>query len=185
MNNNVLSIFFKIILYLFIIILIAVILLLSLFLVTNLLTKSNDKPLVSVFTIVSPSMEPTIKIYDCIIVTRVNDDSELNENDIITFYSDYVDSDGYTITHRIVKKLEENGEIHYITKGDNNLVEDDGYITIDDIVGKTLTIIPKIGKFEFFFTSIYGWLVVVCIPLVGFIIFHLFRIIRLINTKTN
>ena len=185
MKNNILSIFFKILLYLFLFILIVAILLLSVFLATNIFTKSNDKPLISIFTIVSPSMEPAINIYDCIIVTRVNDDSELNENDIITFYSDYVDSDGYTITHRIVKKYEEDGETHYITKGDNNLIEDEGSVTLNNIVGKTTAIIPKVGKFEFFFTSMYGWLIVVCIPLVGFIIFHLVRLIRLINSENS
>lgn len=181
MKDNFFSILIRGILYFFVFILIAVILLLSVFLATNILTKSNNKPLVSIFTIVSPSMEPTIKIYDCIIVTRVNDDSELEENDIITFYSDYVDSDGYTITHRIKSKYVEDGETRYITKGDNNLTEDEGYVTLDNIVGKTISIIPKIGKFEFFFTSIYGWMIVVCIPLVGFIIFHLFRIIRILR----
>ena len=167
MQDNFFSILIRGILYLFVFILIAVILLLSVFLATNILTKSNNKPLVSIFTIVSPSMEPTIKIYDCIIVTRVNDD--------------YVDSDGYTITHRIKSKYFEDGETRYITKGDNNLTEDEGYVTLDNIVGKTISIIPKIGKFEFFFTSIYGWMIVVCIPLVGFIIFHLFRIIRILR----
>lgn len=179
--KKILSIISKVILYFFITIIIGIILLLSGFLATNLLTKTNNKPLISIYTIVSPSMEPVIKIYDCIIVTRVNEDSELKENDIITFYSDFVDSDGYTITHRIVKKYEEDGETHYITKGDNNLTEDEGSITINNIIGKTIMIIPQIGKFEFFFTSIYGWLVIVCIPLVGFIIYHLFRLIRLLR----
>ncbi len=181
-TNAILS---RIILYTFLFFLIVAILLLSIFLATNIFSKSQDKPLISIFTIVSPSMEPTINIYDCVIVTKVNSDQELKENDIITFYSDYVDSDGYTITHRIIKKFEKDGVIHYITKGDNNLVEDEGSITLDNIVGKKLAIIPKLGKFEFFFTSTYGWLSVVCVPLVGFIIYHIFRIIKILRIKNS
>lgn len=183
MKKRLVSLFTKVLIYLVLFILILSILLLSIFLATNIFSKTQDKPLVSLFTIVSPSMEPAINIYDCILVTRVNDDSELKENDIITFYSDYLESDGYTITHRIVHKYEENGETHYITKGDNNIIEDEGYVTIDNIIGKKIAVFPKLGKFEFFFTSMYGWLVVVCIPLVGFIIFHLIRLIKIINKK--
>lgn len=52
--------------------------------------------------------------------------------DIISFRKD-----GEIITHRIVRKeTDENGREIYITKGDNNSIEDRGSISYQDIEGK-------------------------------------------------
>ena len=52
--------------------------------------------------------------------------------DIISFRKD-----GEIITHRIIRKeTNENGNEVYITKGDNNSIEDKGSISYQDIEGK-------------------------------------------------
>ena len=86
------------------------------------------------------SMQPTLNIDDVIIVKSC-DIRELNKNDIITFTKDEK-----TISHRIVKKIEKEKDRTFVTKGDNNEVEDDGFVHKDQIYGKVIFNIPKIGK---------------------------------------
>ena len=63
------------------------------FIISNQLAKTTgSKPLISLYTIVSPSMEPTIMVYDVIIYTRVTKDEDLKIGDIITFYSNTIDT---------------------------------------------------------------------------------------------
>ena len=64
---------------------------------------NNYKPSISFYTIVSPSMNPTIKVNDAIIVKRDNNDKYI-VGDIISFYSTEYDSNGMVITHRIINK---------------------------------------------------------------------------------
>ena len=59
------------------------------------------EPKFSVYTIVSPSMEPTIKVYDVIINTKIDSLDELKSNDVITFISTWEVTEGMTITHRV------------------------------------------------------------------------------------
>lgn len=82
------------------------------------------------FVIVSRSMEPTIHKEDVIFVKKVKQD-EIKENDIIAFK----DGDSIT-THRIVSIKEQDGIKNYKTKGDNNNIEDNGYVTYEEIEGK-------------------------------------------------
>lgn len=54
---------------------------------------------------------------------------------------------GKIITHRIEKTVNINGEIAYITKGDNNDVEDEEIVKYSNIIGKVIYVMPKFGKF--------------------------------------
>ena len=92
------------------------------------------------FSIVSGSMEPTIKINDVVIVKTVNQ-NDINLNDIITFK---IDND--TVTHRIISIETVNGKTIYSTKGDKNKVSDIEKIEFEQIEGKYIGRIPKIGN---------------------------------------
>lgn len=85
-------------------------------------------------------MQPTLNVDDVIIVKSC-DIRELNKNDIITFTKDEK-----TISHRIVKIIEKEKDRAFVTKGDNNEVEDNGFVHKDQIYGKVIFNIPKIGK---------------------------------------
>ena len=75
-------------------------------------------------------MEPTINPGDAIFIKEVPQ-NELKENDIISF------RDGDIInTHRIVRINDNNGNITYTTKGDNNKNEDRVAVSYDKIEGK-------------------------------------------------
>jgi signal peptidase I len=68
------------------------------------------------------------------IIPRSEDD--INIGDIITFKQD-IDNDDYLIVHRVIEKGEDLEGIYFITKGDNNSLND-GKIRFSDI--KYLTI---------------------------------------------
>lgn len=154
------------------------------FIVSNQIAKTKgEKPAISIYTIVSPSMEPTIMVYDVIIDTKVKSDAELKIGDIITFYSNTIDTGGYTVTHRIVDIYKNNGVIYYTTKGDNNMDKDAGLITIDNVVGKCKFIIPSIGKMQIFITSRAGWILIILIPALGIILMDIKKLIKIFRIK--
>ena len=76
------------------------------------------------------------------VIFIVNTSKEnLEVGDIISFRTgDYIN------THRIIRIEEQNGEEVYITKGDNNSNEDKTPVKFQDIEGKYLFRLPKLGK---------------------------------------
>lgn len=96
---------------------------------------------ISVFNIISESMEPTINVNDLIIIQECPEE-EIQKGDIIT----YKKESGTIVTHRITKINKENGKSIYTTKGDNNEVEDDEKIEYDQVHGIYLFKIKGIGK---------------------------------------
>lgn len=91
------------------------------------------------YEIVSRSMESTINKNDVIVVREVPK-TEINENDIIAF-----DNGEEVITHRVIDIENIDGEIFYITKGDNNRNIDKDKITYEQIEGKYVFKINKFG----------------------------------------
>ena len=93
------------------------------------------------YIITSKSMEPSIHFGDVILVKKCKE-NKLNIGDIITFKNN-----NEVITHRILEiEKSEGKETLYITKGDNNNTEDIGKVTFSSIIGKSVLIIPYLGK---------------------------------------
>lgn len=174
----------KIISYFALALLFIVAVILVFYIVTNQVARINKtQPIVGLYTIVSPSMEPTINVYDVILEFKVDDENNLKVGDIITFYSDIIDTGGYTVTHRIKDIKETEDGKCYITKGDNNQSDDDGCITFDHIVGRVEYVFPKLGKVQFFLSSKIGWICVILIPAIGIIVMDLLKINKIIKIK--
>ena len=113
------------------------------FLIIQTIIKPGNTPDIfgyKTFTIISNSMEPTIKKNDIIIVKSV-DRNQIQMNDIITYKVD-----GEIVTHRIIDYRKLNDEIIYTTKGDNNEVTDIHEVIYSNIEGKYINKIPKVGK---------------------------------------
>lgn len=106
----------------------------------NLLTTKSEKMFEIVgyktYTVLSGSMEPTFKPGD-LIITKNKNRCDIKVEDIATFN----DAKGTVITHRIVEESNEG----YVTKGDNNKVEDKDIINEENIIGKVVFHIPKLG----------------------------------------
>lgn len=86
----------------------------------------------SILRVVTGSMEPSLQVGDYIVIEKT-DTSQLEEGDIISFYSDQSDIKGMLVTHRIVGR---NDDGSYITKGDANPVTDSVNVSPESIVGK-------------------------------------------------
>lgn len=91
------------------------------------------------FIIVSGSMEPNLNIGDMVII-RETKQEKLQKDDIITF-----SENGNAITHRIVDIINEEGKIRYQTKGDNNNAVDADLVKYENVEGKFVFKIAKVG----------------------------------------
>lgn len=106
----------------------------------NIMTTKSDKLFEIIgyrsYTVLSGSMEPRFYPGD-IVITKHKNKTDIQVNDIVT----YRDNDGVIITHRVIEETPEG----YITKGDNNNVEDADILTKENIIGEVKFNIPKIG----------------------------------------
>lgn len=141
------------------------------------------EPRFSVYTIVSPSMEPTVKVYDVIVNTKINTIEDVKINDVITFISTWDVTQGMTITHRVVGfKTLDTGEKCLITRGDNNTADDQACVKEGNIIGVTRGIIPGLGKVQFFLASTSGWLLIIIVLGIYLIIKNVLRLVKLANS---
>ncbi len=131
----------------------------------------------------SDSMLPTMKTGDLIIV-KETDLYSLKVGDVITFYS-IVDGRRILVTHRITEINEFENTRSFVTKGDNNPVEDSLPAYASDIVGKWTGFKWKGGgKVLDFLQTKKGFFICILIPLAIFFLFELYKfIVALIQAK--
>lgn len=114
------------------------------------------------YVITTNSMEPELKKDDVVVIKKAKADN-LKQGDIITFKQN-----GETITHRIVQIDDiEDGKL-YMTKGDNNNVQDEQGLRFDQIEGKLVIKIPQLGKMV---ASFKNGIIIVLVLLISAIIY--------------
>lgn len=147
-------------------------------------SKGNPKnPLFGVYLIVSPSMVPTIKINDAIIIKRIDHD-KYNIGDVITFSSSDASYSGKAVTHRIVNKKNASiDESIYTTKGDNNMQVDKALVKTEDIYGRVLFKIPAVGKMQALVSSPARFFLSLLIPAIILLIYELSRIVFMMSKR--
>jgi len=178
--------FYKIITYTIIIILMIIASFFIFYVISGKLAEREGKtPPFGLYTIISPSMTPNIKVYDVVFVKNV-DTNTLKVNDVITFYSTNAFFGGTPITHRIVEILDvpEIGTM-YRVKGDANEEADTEKVIPSNVIGKVMFRIPSLGKLQFFLASKTGWLVAILIPAVIILIYDIYKLIKLITVKNK
>jgi signal peptidase len=131
---------------------IAVLLIVSVFPITG-----NYK----VLTVLSGSMEPTIKI-GAVVVIRPENDYKIG--DIITFGPNTKTQT--PVTHRINDIKVVGGNAIYITKGDANNAPDSKEIKKKDIIGKMLFSVPFAGYAVDFVKKPIGFILIIMVPAV-------------------
>ena len=137
----------------------------------------------AILTVQTPSMEPTFKVGDIIIGRKLTTEEQkaLKVDDIITYDAGDLDGDGRRDlnSHRIIEVKNENGIVTYITKGDNNKLEDATPVRAENVICQyTGTRLKGVGKVLDFLQQPTGFLVAVVLPLVAFFIFELISFIR-------
>ncbi len=147
-------------------------------------SKGFEKPpLVSAYTIVSPSMVPTIDVRDVIITMRTEIE-DVKIGDVVTFVSSDPMYNGITITHRVVGFAESsNGEKMLRTKGDNNNAEDSALVGESNLLGKVMLIIPFIGYIQEMLSNMFGILIIIVIPCAAIIVYDVVKIGKSIIKK--
>ena len=77
-------------------------------------SKGQTAPL-GLYTIISPSMTPSIGVYDVVFVVR-KDPQEIEVGDIISYYSSNSYFGKTPITHRVVEKFNTNNGVTFRTR---------------------------------------------------------------------
>ena len=158
------------------------------FITTRVLSKKDTsyRPAFGLYTIISPSMEKTLNIYDVIVNVKVKSPNDIKVGDIITFISSSASSKGMTITHRVIEISEdENGNKTFKTKGDNNTSPDPKPAVFENIIGKVIFKIPQLGRLQSILTTKGGWLILVVIPAFIIILYDILKLIRLYGAEKS
>lgn len=93
--------------------------------------------------IATGSMKPGINPGDVVLVKKLQDRADIEAlqiGDIIQFKKESI-----LVNHRIIDIVEEEDEMKYRTKGDNNFAQDADLVAAEDIKGTIVEVIPKIG----------------------------------------
>lgn len=143
--------------------------------------KKEKTPLFGFYTIISPSMEPNINVYDVVLVKKANI-NKLKKGDVITFYSTNNYFGDTPITHRIVN-IDDRTSI--IVKGDHNEKADNEKVIPKNIIGKVILVIPSLGKLQFFLASKSGFIVAIIIPAIVIITYDVYKIMKMIMLKNQ
>ena len=151
-------------------------------------TTSGNVPSVfglRMYSVQTKSMEDTLMKGDLVISKAVKDPKDLKHKDIITYWT-IIDGERVLNTHRIVSVSEISaGTRAFITQGDNNTIPDSHPVHQKDIVGQYAFRIAGVGKvFDYLQTST-GFLLVVVIPVLIFLLYQLIVFFRVLFEYQN
>ena len=93
---------------------------------------------VTLYIVISSSMKPTLDVGD--VVFLIQDHDGVNIGDIIGYVSN-----GEIIIRRVIRIIRSGNETAFITKGDANRNPDPQPVYPNQVIGKYLVHIPKIG----------------------------------------
>ena len=135
-------------------------------------------------TVESDSMKPTFEKNDLIICKEIDDVNSLKEGDVITFWT-VIDGRRVKNTHRIMEINDTDGSKSFITRGDNNPVDDTSPAYSGDLIGKwTETKISGFGKIMSFLRTKKGFFICIVLPMAIFFLFELYKfIVTLVEVK--
>ena len=141
-------------------------------------------PKYNAYVVLTGSMLPKIKVED-VVVTKKIEAKELKEGDIITFASSDERYAGTIITHRIKKKYYDSttGKYTFQSQGDNNNVADNALVEEQNIYGKVILKIPKLGYLQLFLASKGGWILVILIPCAVVVSFDIVKLFKMMAQK--
>lgn len=136
------------------------------------------------YVVLTGSMIPNILVNDVVITKKVPSD-ELKVGDIITFKSTDARFYGVIITHRIIEAYKDQTTNSYTfkTQGDNNNVADNVLVENDNILGKVILKIPKLGYIQYFLARQGGWIFVILIPSLIVISCDIFKLVKKAGKK--
>lgn len=120
------------------------------------------------YVVRSGSMEPAIQVGSVVIIQPVKP-SHVEKDDIITFEDEEVSEEEGSehtnrVTHRVVKIRKNSEKLEFKTKGEANEDPDPGWVKEDQLVGKVMFSVPKLGYVLNWTGSKYGYFLLFLIP---------------------
>ena len=143
--------------------------LIILFIINLILSFEENMHILGIymFNIVSESMEPTLEINDVVVVQKC-EPKRLQKGDIITFKQEE-----RTISHRIVDITKTKDIIKFETKGDNNKISDPDFVEAEQVYGKVLFRIKKIGNIITYIQNVRGFINIAIFAIIVYILVSL------------
>ena len=120
-----------------------------------------------VYTVITGSMDPTLKVKDMILSKQV-DANTLNVDDIIVFQGTEGTMAGKILTHRIIKKEVRDNTIYFVTKGDANVIEDKE-ISEKQVIAKFVTKLSFLSIISHIINNTFGFFFLVFVPFIIFV----------------
>lgn len=114
--------------------------------------------------VLTDSMVPEIYSGD-LIICRTAEASSVKTGDIISFF-DPAGNGTSVVTHRVVEIVDENGELFFRTRGDNNNTEDKVLVPAENLVGIYDMRLAGVGNVAMFMQSSAGLIICVVMPII-------------------
>lgn len=124
----------------------------------------------SMAAIVSGSMSGTIEVDDLVVIHQ---EEAYEIGDIISY-----DDGNVFVVHRIIRKEDDS----FITKGDANNTEDPEPVMFEDITGKVVAVIPKLGGVTQFLRRSGE---MICLMISGLILIEVLYLLKKQDTKKS
>ena len=131
--------------------------------------------------VLTDSMYPVIESGD-LITCHTLEAEDVKVGDVITFY-DPMGNGTSVVTHRVLEISEKDGRPQFVTKGDNNNVEDQVPVDAEDLIGIYQKRIPKAGNVAMFMQTTPGLIVCVVCPIILLVGYDMLRRRKYEKTK--
>ena len=131
--------------------------------------------------VLTDSMYPVIESGD-LIICHTLEAEDVKVGDVITFY-DPMGNGTSVVTHRVLEISEKDGRPQFVTKGDNNNVEDQVPVDAEDLIGIYQKRIPKAGNVAMFMQTTPGLIVCVVCPIILLVGYDMLRRRKYEKTK--
>jgi signal peptidase len=117
-----------------------------------------------------------------LIICKTADAEDIEVNDVISFF-DPAGNGTSIVTHRVIEIVEDDGEIFFRTRGDNNNTEDKELVPAENLVGVYKMRIAGAGHIAMFMQSTAGLIICVVLPIILLVGYDIIR--RRIYEKNN
>ncbi len=123
--------------------------------------------------VLTDSMYPEIESGD-LIICNTAEAEDIKVKDVISFF-DPAGNGTSIVTHRVIEIVEDDGEILFRTRGDNNNTEDKELVPAENLVGVYKMRIAGAGHIAMFMQSTAGLIVCVVLPIILLVGYDLIR----------
>lgn len=146
----------------------------------------NTPPKYNAYVVLTGSMIPEIQVKD-VVVTKKVEPKDLEVGDIITFLSSDSRLSGIIVTHRIKNKYYDatTDTYSFQTKGDNNNTEDFALAPGNNVIGKVILKIPKLGYVQELLVQRGLWMIVILIPCLGILSYDIVKLVKNIMKQSS